>query len=65
MYMYTGQIWLDNVGCSSDDEILEDCHFPGWGVHNCGHFEDVGVVCRSSIKFNKALIIYTIRYVPI
>ena len=44
-----GPIWLDDVGCSSNNEILDDCYFRGWGVHNCGHFKDVGVVCRSSM----------------
>ena len=39
-------MWLSNVGCSSDDEILDDCYFDGWGTNYCGHYEDVGVICR-------------------
>ena len=45
---YIGQIWLDNVDCSSGDEILEDCDFNDWGINNCHHYDDVGVVCRPS-----------------
>ena len=41
----SGRIWLDNVRCSSFDEVLEDCTFNRWGVHNCDHDDDVGVVC--------------------
>ena len=43
-----GQIWLDNVDCSSGDEVLEDCDFNDWGINNCDHFDDVGVVCQPS-----------------
>uniref|UniRef100_A0A674MFA2 SRCR domain-containing protein n=1 Tax=Takifugu rubripes TaxID=31033 RepID=A0A674MFA2_TAKRU len=36
----TGPIWLDNVQC------LAQCRHRGFGVHNCGHHEDAGVVCQ-------------------
>ena len=48
MLLAAGQIWLDNVDCSSGDEVLEDCDSNDWGVHNCDHFDDVGVVCQPS-----------------
>lgn len=41
----TGPIWLDNVGCSRDDETLQECDHRGWGVHNCRHREDASAVC--------------------
>ena len=48
---FTGQIWLDNMDCSAVDEILDDCKFKPWGIHNCNHNDDVGVVCLPSELF--------------
>ena len=43
----SGRIWLDNVDCSDGDEVLEECSSNTWGVHNCDHSDDVGVICNS------------------
>ena len=37
---------MDDVDCNAGEERLEDCTHRGWGVHNCNHRDDVGVVCR-------------------
>ncbi|XP_066279137.1 lysyl oxidase homolog 3-like [Branchiostoma lanceolatum] len=41
----SGNIYMDNLGCTGNESSLFDCRFPGWGVQNCGHDEDIGVVC--------------------
>ena len=41
------RIWLDNVACSGSESRLVDCSHAGVGRENCGHFEDVGIVCSN------------------
>lgn len=44
---------MENVDCSSSDEILDDCSFEFNGLDEtaCDHSEDVGVICMPS-KYN-------------
>uniref|UniRef100_A0A3Q2Q7R0 SRCR domain-containing protein n=1 Tax=Fundulus heteroclitus TaxID=8078 RepID=A0A3Q2Q7R0_FUNHE len=39
----TGEIWLDDVGCSGYEASLSQCSHSGFGSNNCEHSEDVGV----------------------
>ena len=42
----TGTIGLDNVSCTGNESSLDQCSNNGFGVHNCIHAEDVGIVCQ-------------------
>ena len=41
----SGSIWLDDVWCDGTEKRLLECTAPPIGDHNCGHGQDVGVVC--------------------
>ncbi|XP_030201695.1 deleted in malignant brain tumors 1 protein isoform X2 [Gadus morhua] len=45
-----GMIWLDDVRCSGQETSLQKCKHSALSIHNCGHGEDVGVVCSDHIK---------------
>ncbi|XP_059361042.1 scavenger receptor cysteine-rich type 1 protein M130-like [Carassius carassius] len=41
----SGKIWMDNVRCSGSESSIFNCLKTKMGDHNCGHSEDVGIIC--------------------
>ncbi|XP_041935335.1 deleted in malignant brain tumors 1 protein-like isoform X2 [Alosa sapidissima] len=41
----SGGMWMRDVECVGSESRVKDCKSQRWGVKNCGHHQDAGVIC--------------------
>ena len=54
----TGTIWLDDVNCTGIENFIYECGHRNFGENNCGHGEDVGVICQRTCDYKVVKIKY-------
>ena len=73
----SGQVWLDDVGCSGSESTIENCPHAGWGVKDCSHNGEASVICSSKLyqacwqtvffiiqfSLKKSILLLEVRYV--
>ena len=56
----SGIIWLDDIVCRSTNVArLIDCSHSDWGQENCGHHEDISIICYNDTDTRKSVYILT------
>uniref|UniRef100_A0A8C3UL52 SRCR domain-containing protein n=1 Tax=Catharus ustulatus TaxID=91951 RepID=A0A8C3UL52_CATUS len=53
----SGSIYLDDVNCTGSELSLFQCGHRGWGINNCGHHEDAGVVCSGTTHMTACILV--------
>ncbi|XP_030851598.1 deleted in malignant brain tumors 1 protein-like [Strongylocentrotus purpuratus] len=48
----SGKILFDDVGCKGTEETLAECYHRGFGVNNCEHDSDAGVICFIEVQLD-------------
>lgn len=44
---HSSPIWMKDVRCRGYEKSIASCRHDGWNVHNCRHYDDVGVECKN------------------
>ncbi|XP_010143459.1 PREDICTED: scavenger receptor cysteine-rich domain-containing group B protein-like, partial [Buceros rhinoceros silvestris] len=44
-----GFVWMGKTECQGTEDVLANCQAMRWGVSNCSHRRDAGVVCSGSV----------------
>ena len=60
-----GEIWLDDLGCTSHDVWLANCSHRGFGIEDCHPGEEVGVKCNCESYNSTLKLTVTIRVMMI
>lgn len=53
-------IWLDDVKCTGQEMSILKCNHRPFGLNNCGHSEDAGVICSGMSEFTRTSVLFAL-----
>lgn len=56
-----GIIIVDDLECLGTEDDISECKAREWGTHNCGHDEDIAVICSTFFVYFSALHCYKVK----
>uniref|UniRef100_A0A8C5AUJ0 SRCR domain-containing protein n=1 Tax=Gadus morhua TaxID=8049 RepID=A0A8C5AUJ0_GADMO len=57
----TGQIWLDQTKCVGTENSLSNCSYNGWGLIDCSHKDDAGVICVAGTSATETFVDHSLE----
>ncbi|XP_051974979.1 deleted in malignant brain tumors 1 protein-like [Xyrauchen texanus] len=51
----SGSIWMTDINCVGNESSLSSCESRKWGVTDCDHSKDAGVICQSLIRLDNGI----------
>ncbi|CAL8266741.1 unnamed protein product [Gadus morhua 'NCC'] len=57
----TGQIWLDQTKCVGTENSLSNCSYNGWGLMDCSHKDDAGVICVAGTSATETFVDHSLE----
>ncbi|XP_051546809.1 LOW QUALITY PROTEIN: soluble scavenger receptor cysteine-rich domain-containing protein SSC5D-like [Myxocyprinus asiaticus] len=57
----SGSLWMADVNCVGDESTLSSCESREWGMNDCDHSKDAGVICQCKLLIFNSLTYFILQ----